>query len=151
MLSEKMGVAGFKASTGWIRNFKNRHGIRELDIAGEKLYADSEAANKFVDSFKKNTENYDPDLVYNADETGLNWKALPRKTLASKREQSAPGHKVSKDRVTIMVCANSTGTHRLPLLLIGKAKKPRAFKNVAKLPVTYTNQMDGLQYFFGVV
>lgn len=139
MFSEKMGV-GFKASTGWIRNFKNRHGIRELDIAGEKLSADSEAANKFVDTFKKETENYDPDLVYNADETGLNWKALPRKTLASKREQSAPGHKVSKDRVTIMVCANSTGTHRLPLLLIGKAKKPRAFKNVAKLPVTYTNQ-----------
>ncbi|XP_046662996.1 jerky protein homolog-like [Homalodisca vitripennis] len=53
-------------------------------------------------------EGYSLDLVYNADETGLNWKALPRKSLASKREKAAPGFKVSKERVTIMVAANAT-------------------------------------------
>ncbi|XP_053968717.1 jerky protein homolog-like [Anastrepha ludens] len=133
-------LSEFKASDGWLRNFKARHGIRELDLCGEKLSADNTAAEKFIEEFKTKIENYDPEFVFNADETGLNWKALPRKTLASKRETSAPGHKVSKDRVTVLTCANSTGNHRLPLLLIGKSKNPRAFKNVKKLPVVYKNQ-----------
>ncbi|KFD45574.1 hypothetical protein M513_13552 [Trichuris suis] len=34
-----------------------------------------------------------------------------------------------------MVCANSTGTHRLPLFLIGKSKRPRAIRQAKKLPV----------------
>ena len=28
--------------------------------------------------------------------------------------------KTSKDRVTLMACSNATGTHKLPLLVIGK-------------------------------
>ncbi|XP_053954505.1 jerky protein homolog-like [Anastrepha ludens] len=141
IFAEKMdNLSEFKASDGWLRNFKARHGIRELDLCGEKLSADNTAAEKFIEEFKTKIENYDPEFVFNADETGLNWKALPRKTLASKRETSAPGHKVSKDRGTVLTCANSTGNHRLPLLLIGKSKNPRAFKNVKKLPVVYKNQ-----------
>lgn len=50
-------------------------------MSGEKLSADHEAAKKFLEIFKKETVGYDPDLIYNA---GLNWKAFPRKTLASK-------------------------------------------------------------------
>lgn len=80
--------------------------------------------------------------VYNCDETGLNWKALPQKTLATVSEKSAAGFKVQKDRITVMVCANASGNHRLPLLVIGKSKKPRAFKNLnmAAFPANYCNQ-----------
>lgn len=39
-----------------------------------------------------------------------------------------------------MVCSNASGTHALPLLVIGKSKKPRCFKNIACLPVTYRGQ-----------
>uniref|UniRef100_A0A1B6LJJ7 HTH CENPB-type domain-containing protein n=1 Tax=Graphocephala atropunctata TaxID=36148 RepID=A0A1B6LJJ7_9HEMI len=141
LFAEKMNSLGsFKASNGWLRNFKARQGIRELDLSGEKLSADPKAAENFIETFKIESASYDPEFVYNADETGLNWKALPKTTLASKRESSAPGHKVSKDRVTTLNCGNSTGNHRLPLLMIGKSKNPRAFKNVKKLPVIYKNQ-----------
>lgn len=140
ILAEKLGYSSFKASNGWLRNFKFRHGVRELDLAGEKLSADSAAAENFIEKFKTASESYDAEFVYNADETGLVWKALPKTTLASKRESSAPGHKVSKERVTVLNCANSTGNHKLPLLLIGKSRNPRAFKNVKKLPLFYKSQ-----------
>lgn len=122
------GDESFVASNGWLYRFKSRHGIRELEIQGEKLLADVEVANSFKYSFKNflNENNYDLDFIYNADETGLNWKSLPSKSLASRRENSASGYKSGKERVTIMVCANATGTHRMPLLLIGKAKIPDA-------------------------
>jgi hypothetical protein len=79
-------------------------------------------------------EGYSQDSVHNADESGLLWKALPKKSLASCQEHAARDLKVSKERVTIMTCANTTGTHKLPLLLIGKSKKPRCFKNFKSLP-----------------
>ncbi|KAG5888217.1 hypothetical protein JTB14_035568 [Gonioctena quinquepunctata] len=97
ILAEKLGYSSFKASNGWLRNFKFRHGVRELDLAGEKLSADSAAAENFIEKFKTASESYDPEFVYNADETGLVWKALPKTTLASIRESSAPGHKENQE------------------------------------------------------
>ena len=47
-----------------------------------------------------------------------------------------------KERVTINACANASGTIKLPLLMIGKSKKPRCFRGVdqTNLPVVYKNQ-----------
>ena len=78
--------------------------------------------------------------VYNCDETGLYWKALPTKMLASRKEEKAPRYKVSKERVTILACANATGDHKLRLTMIGKAKIPRAFKGLSP-----QNCMDDLR------
>lgn len=82
--------------------------------------------------------------LYNCDESGLNFKMLPTKSLASREEKSAPGYKRSKERVTILACSNATGNHKLKLVFIGKSKKPRAFKNLSAsaFPVTYKNQKN---------
>lgn len=144
------GSLEFKASTGWLKRFKSRHGIRELEIQGEKLSADVPAANAFKEKVSAIIKDgYTRNNIYNADETGLNWKSLPSKSLASRREIAAPGYKSCKQRVTIMTCANSSGTHRLPLLMIGKAKTPRCFKTVKNLPLNYQNQkMPGWMLHF---
>ena len=68
--------------------------------------------------------------LYNADETGIYWCAQPSNTQAFCAEAHTPGHKVSKDHVSAMVCANADGTHRLKLAVVGKATKPRSLKNV---------------------
>ncbi|XP_046608787.1 jerky protein homolog-like [Neodiprion virginianus] len=110
-------------------------------IHGEALSVDSSAAENFKTSFKTIlNEGFSREDVYNADETGINWISLPRKSLASQEETAARGFKVSKDRVTAMTCANAAGTHKLPLLIIGKPMKPRCFKNIVTLPVTYNAQ-----------
>lgn len=145
LLSQKLNEnESFSASQGWLDKFKKRHGIRQLAIAGEKLSANIESAKDFVERFEEmiEKENLTLDQIYNADETGLFYRMMPSKTLASKEEASAPGYKKSKDRVSLLVCANASGTDKLPLLLIGKSKKPRPFKNinVNSLPVKYTNQ-----------
>ncbi|XP_050675894.1 tigger transposable element-derived protein 4-like [Leptidea sinapis] len=48
---------------------------------------------------------------------------------------------MSKTRLTIMVAANMTGSCKRKLLVIGKSKKPRCFKNIRSLPVTYENNV----------
>nr|XP_006811844.1 PREDICTED: tigger transposable element-derived protein 2-like [Saccoglossus kowalevskii] len=93
-------------------------------------------------SFRMSSVNYTTEQTYNADESGLYWKLLPRKTLAADMEKSAPGYKVSKDRVMIMGCANAAETHRLPPVVIGKSRNPRCFKhvNMENLTIHYLNQ-----------
>lgn len=86
------------------------------------------------------------DQVYNCDDSGLFWKALLQKTLASMSENAALGFKMQKDCITVMVCANASGSHRLLLLVIGKSQKPRSFKNIAcnlnALPIKYYSQKN---------
>lgn len=132
----------FRASTGWLDKFKKRFGIRLLTTTGEKLSCDFEAVEPYKEKFKKTLEelNLCPDQIYNADESGLFWRVLPNKTFVHKAEASAPGRKMSKDRLTFMPCSNASGTHKLELLVIGKSKNPRAFKNVKHLPVKYKHQ-----------
>ena len=143
--NEKLGgIDSFVASKRWLTNFKNRHAIRQLKLEGESLSADAKAAADFKKELIKllQEEGYSRDRIYNADETGLNWKALPNKTLASKTANSAPGHKVSKERVTMLVRANASGSHALPLFVIAKAQKPRCFNNIFNLSVVYRGQKN---------
>jgi hypothetical protein len=72
---------------------------------------------------------------YNADETGLYFRATPEHTYLFKNE-SAKGFKYSKERVTVLCCANMKG-EKPDLLVIGKSKSPRCFRGVGSLPVDY--------------
>lgn len=62
---------------------------------------------------------------------------MPDKTLSLKGE-TCVGGKLSKDRLTILFCANMAG-EKYDLIVIGKAARPRALKNVAikDLPATW--------------
>jgi hypothetical protein len=46
------------------------------------------------------------------------------------------GKKKSKDRVSLIVCANAMGTHKIPCALIGKPKAPTYIKD-RQWPVPY--------------
>jgi hypothetical protein len=74
--------------------------------------------------------------VHNADETALFYKLMPNKTLVSKGERCT-GSKNSKERITVLLCTNSTGTDKLLPLVTGKCRSPWCFKNMHKLPCEY--------------
>ena len=83
--------------------------------------------------------------IYNADEFGLFYQALPDKSLHCKGER-CNGGKHSKVRFTGLAAGNATG-EKLPLFVIGKYAKPRCFSGVKSLPCRYRSQkkswMDG--------
>uniref|UniRef100_A0A0K0EZ04 HTH CENPB-type domain-containing protein n=1 Tax=Strongyloides venezuelensis TaxID=75913 RepID=A0A0K0EZ04_STRVS len=61
--------SSFKVSIGWLEKFKSRH-------------------ESFKDEFENNLEviGYNLEFFYNADETGIYWKALQSKSLAPRHE-----------------------------------------------------------------
>lgn len=132
----------FKASQGWLQRFKNRHGISQVSIAGEVRSADTEAAQTYPEKLREIIEEggYEAEQVYNCDETGLCYKMLPNKTLATKDDpHKHEGFKKIKDRVTLLFCVNKTGNHKVKPLCIGKSKNPRCFHHINRstLPFSY--------------
>lgn len=133
----------FNASYGWYQKFKKRYNIRYLKICGEKLSAQDDLVPAFIRQLKElqSTEDLCDSQIYNADESALFWKLLPSQTLVHAKERSAPGRKMSKERVTFLCCANKTGDHTLRIMVVGKSKKPRSFKNLP--PVEYYASKNG--------
>ena len=82
--------------------------------------------------------NYGLKDIYNADEFGLFYQCLPDKSYQLKSEKCSGG-KHSKIRITGLAAANAVGD-KLPMFVIGKARNPRCFKNVKKLPCRYRAQ-----------
>ena len=123
--------------------FLNRHGVGSLSMQVS-------AAIMEVEPFKKRFQEVleerglSREQVFNADESGLYWKLMPSKTLVTFREKDAKAFKQSKDRVTIMACANACGIIKLPLVFIHNYANPRCFKNIDKkdFPVQYFNQRN---------
>lgn len=135
----------FKGSNGWIDNFKKRHNLKQYSVHGEAASAPLEDLDEMRDKLRETLKDYDPENIFNCDETGLFWKMKPSRTISN---GPVSGTKQSKDRVTVLLTCNSTGTEKLCPLFIHKYENPRPLKNVNKktLPVDYYwNQKSWMQ------
>ena len=96
--------------------------MHSLNTQGESLSADSSSVEPFRERFLKIVadDGLTRDQVFNCDETGLNWRQIPKRTLVSGREE-AKGFKKSKDRVTLMACVNASGSIAMPIMFIHKS------------------------------
>lgn len=143
MFAQMMNL-NFKASQGWLDNFKKRHGLSLKVMAGEASSVEDETVRRWItEQLPKILHGWEPNQVYNCDESGLFFKMLPNRTLATKGEE-VHGSKKSKERVTLMFCANADGTDKWKLTMIGKSRNPRCFKGIDQrhLPVTYMSQKN---------
>ncbi|XP_023315527.1 tigger transposable element-derived protein 1-like [Trichogramma pretiosum] len=107
----------FNASKGWFENFKTRFLLYNVKFTGEIASADHEAARE---------KKYEPEQIFNCDETGLFWKRMPKRTWLTKEEERAPGFKVAKDRLTLLFCVNASalkGKRKEHLPVYWKANK----------------------------
>lgn len=140
-LSQKMEIKDFCASSGWLQRFKKRNGIRWKCLTGNAAEVDKNIANEWLENaLQPLLLLYNENDIFNADEAGLFYKCLPGKTMAFKNDKCQNG-KYSKDRITLMVCTNMSGSEKLKPLIIGRSKKPRCFKKIKSLPVHYENNI----------
>lgn len=135
--ASSLKMENFAASNGWLESFCRRHGITFKSICGESAEVNVDDVKDWKTKLPWILRNYSPKDVFNADETGLYYRAMPNKTFALKNENCA-GKKAAKQRLTILLCANMEGEKEDPLI-IGKSKNPRCFKgnHVDKLPLEW--------------
>ncbi|RLO01447.1 hypothetical protein DYB28_006087 [Aphanomyces astaci] len=113
----------FHAGWHWMRGFKKRHGlaIRARTRQGQDTQGDGEAAlAAFVQRVQAVVVEHGIDVIYNADQTGVNYEYLPAKTMQLKGDKTVwikCGGK-TKDRATAMH-ANSNGD-KLHMFLVLK-------------------------------
>ena len=130
--ARQLQIVDFKGSDGW----KTRHGITFKTIAGEA----SSCIPEMTASWEQTTlptilSGYNLADIYNADEFGLFYQALPDRSLPLKSEKCVGG-KHSKIRLTGMTAANALG-EKPPMFVIGKSAKPRCFSGVPNIPCRY--------------
>ncbi|XP_029654756.1 tigger transposable element-derived protein 4-like [Octopus sinensis] len=118
----------FTASNGWLYRFKKQFEIKFRILHSESRSADKEGAENFRSTFNDLLENYGGENIFNCDETALFYKAVSKKSFVEKNE-SHSGHKIRKERMTLLLCCSYTGEKYKPLI-IGRTKSLRVLKGV---------------------
>jgi Tc5 transposase DNA-binding domain len=86
-LATMMGIPAesFKASNGWLANFKTRNGLKQHRIHGQSGDAQMTGIEERMQILQTKISGYNYDDVYNMDETGLFYNFAPDKTIASRQ------------------------------------------------------------------
>ena len=79
-----LGLQGFEATNGWLHRWKERHSLVYKKLHGESADADHQAADKWREILPSVVEGWSPGNIYNLDETGLYYRAIPDGTYTTK-------------------------------------------------------------------
>ena len=106
LYAKNLGISeeDFKASTGWLKSFRQRHNINLASIYGEGGSVSVELVTDWKSRLPLIVSGYDSADIFNIDETGLFFRALPDKTLI--KEKDCKGGKKLKERITVCLCVN---------------------------------------------
>ncbi|XP_057652222.1 jerky protein homolog-like [Diorhabda carinulata] len=115
-VNQMNGDPNFKATTGWFQRFKSGHGIRELDIQGERL----------------------SDGIVSAENLKKSFNELCKAGCFDNAKQVKA---TNNSCITPLVCANSTGDQGSRCLLLGKIMHQLIKFNVLFLPPNVTRRL----------
>lgn len=154
-LAKELGISGFKANSGWVWRFRKRRGIIRSSTSKLAQVKPPPPVNPtLIEHWNANIvpgvlRKYDPNDIFIAHETGLFYRCTPESTLPLLGER-CKGGRLPKDRLTVMLVCNMTGTEKLPLLVIGRFARPKSLKHAQTLPTEYisTKKVWMLPMFF---
>ena len=122
---KQLNIDNLNYSRGWLARFKERKEISRQKIQGEAASADMTKVCEGRTHLQEVLSHYDPEDIYNMDETALFYQLGPSSTLSTAKK--VPGTKSSKARITVALCSNATGIDKVKPLVIGHARRPRCF------------------------
>ena len=90
--AKELQIEGFKASNGWFERWKTRFNMSFKAITGEEKSVTPEMTSSWLETYLPTIlPRYDLKDIYNADEFGLFYQALPIKTMELKGEKCTRG------------------------------------------------------------
>ena len=113
-------------SEGWLARFKNRHTFSYHTFHGEAASVPP-SIHEDIRPIRSICDQFQPEDIYNMDETGLYWRRMPNGGLSKGK---IAGQTKDKTRISIAIATNATGSDRMPLWIIGRSKTPRALRGV---------------------
>ena len=132
----------FQVTTGWLCWWMAQYGIKYKRAHGEKNDDDIESAEVWASTVLCDLlRDFEPQNIYNANETGIYYRTLPDGTLTFSTDHLSDNKKV-KDRIRALVTVNMDGSDKRPLLIVGKSWQPRWFRGVQQLPLPYSNNKN---------
>jgi len=145
-IGERLDKSGFSASTEFVRRRATRHNLVNSSLwgTGGSAATYAAAAQERMAQIREDLSASEPDQIYNMDETDLFFRCLPNRAyVTAGRRRRVRGTKTmkAKDRVTLVLACNATGTHKIPVTIIGTAQVPVCFKPLpAACSLPYVNQ-----------
>ena len=143
MLSMSLDHDNFTASNGWLESWQKRFGVKLASLCGEAAEVPQGVVEDWTKRLPAITDGYALADIYNADETGLYFRALPNRSKVV-RDDPRKGIKTSKERITVLLACSAAGEKLTPLV-IGKAERPRCFRGVDKATLHHLpRQQEGV-------
>ncbi len=121
-VAQNLGGKDFRASSGWWEKVRKRNGIgKSVKLHGEAGEVDCEQIKKKILEIQTLLEKYDPEQIYNWDETGLYFRSIPNATYTApnevrKRTRGTKAQKFSKCGLSMFTkwwfhCLQNMGFH----------------------------------------
>lgn len=130
-IAKRLGKSDFKGSRGWLDKWKKRYNVKRLstneDVRGETVDSWKERLPEIIQGYAKED-------IWNMDEAGVFWRALPELGFGQKGKQ-CEGDDL---RMTVAFFVTAAGTKEKPVL-ISKSDNPKRLQKFDKslLPVDY--------------
>jgi hypothetical protein len=140
VVANQLGITDFNASNGWFTRWLWRFNIgKSVKLHGEAADIDLIEAESKMSVIREQLADagYKPENVFNMDETGLYYRCLPDRSYiltSGDERQIGRGTKAmkAKDRLTLVLCFNATGTCKISPSLVGTSKQPQCFRGGKK-------------------
>lgn len=149
MLSVELDHSEFSASNGWLEKWRDRYNVKFAVLSGERGEVDLSVVEDWKKRLPTLCDGFLPCNIFNADESGLYYRAFPTKSLIAKGDDPG-GCKVSKDRITFLLGASVTGEKIKPLV-IGKSMKPRCFVGIDMLTLGVDYHNNKKAWMTGII
>ena len=107
----------FRAGDCWSLKFRKRHDIKHLSINGKEDNIESTEIHTGRVQVKDSVAGYEPQNIFNVDETGLFYRQLPgmAQVLGGSLHKEVT---MSKDRITIMLRCSSISEKFPPFIIV---------------------------------